>query len=78
MTESRTSLTAELRRLSASERLQLVEDLWDTIAADSDALPALTPDQLAEIERRLAAHDADPSSAVPWEEVRSRLWLRLK
>jgi putative addiction module component (TIGR02574 family) len=36
-------------------------------------LPPLTPEQKAEIERRLEAHRRDPSSAIPWEEVRARL-----
>ncbi len=62
----------ELLKLSVSERIQLAEDLWDSIAAEPDALP-LTDAQRAEIEHRLAKHDRDPESAIPWEEVRARL-----
>ena len=63
-----------LRHLSVAERLQLVEDLWDSIAQDApdEALP-VTPELAAELERRLAEHERDPGSAVPWEEVRARL-----
>lgn len=63
-----------LRHLSVAERLQLVADLWDTIAEDApeEALP-LTPELAAELERRLAEHDADPGSALSWDEVRARL-----
>ena len=63
-----------LRRLSIDERLQLVEDLWDTIAqeAPDEALP-LTPELAAELDRRIAEHDADPDSAIPWEQVRREL-----
>lgn len=62
----------ELLELSVEERIQLVEDLWDSIAADPEAIP-LTELQRREIERRRAEHEKDPSSVVPWEEVRERL-----
>jgi putative addiction module component (TIGR02574 family) len=65
----------ELLRLSVAERIQLAEDLWNSIAVDPAALP-FTETQRAEIARRLAAHDRDPESAIPWEEVRSRLHER--
>jgi putative addiction module component (TIGR02574 family) len=31
-----------------------------------------------EIDRRLAEHKKDPGRALPWEEVRARLWARYK
>jgi putative addiction module component (TIGR02574 family) len=65
----------ELLKLTVAERIQLAEDLWDSIAAKPDALP-LTDTQRAEIERRLAEHDRDPESAIPWEEARGRLHQR--
>jgi putative addiction module component (TIGR02574 family) len=40
-------------------------------------MPGLTTTQLAEVERRLAEHVRNPSAAIPWEEVRARLWSRL-
>jgi putative addiction module component (TIGR02574 family) len=67
------SLMAELLQLSPAERIQLAEDLWDSVA---DSMPDLTQEQIAECERRLAEHDRDPSTARPWEEVRARLWSR--
>jgi putative addiction module component (TIGR02574 family) len=65
----------ELLKLTVAERIQLVEDLWDSIAADPEGLP-LTDQQKREIDRRLAEHDEDPSSAVPWEQVRERLYKK--
>jgi len=62
----------ELRKLPLPERLELVEDLWDTIAADAGKL-LLTEAQVAELDRRLAAHDADPNEGVSWPELRDRL-----
>jgi putative addiction module component (TIGR02574 family) len=59
---------AEIRKLPLPERLQLVGEIWDSIVED----PALLPvsDELArELEVRLAAHRADPSSAQAWDIV---------
>jgi putative addiction module component (TIGR02574 family) len=62
----------EFRHLSVAERIQLVEDIWDSIAEHPEAVP-LTDAQRAEIERRLAEHRRDPRSAIPWEQVRAEL-----
>jgi putative addiction module component (TIGR02574 family) len=59
-------------RLPVEERLALVEDIWDSITADSAALP-LTNAQRAELDRRLAEHETDPDDVVPWEELTERL-----
>ena len=61
-----------IAELTVSERIQLAEDLWDSIAADPDSLP-LTNGQREELDRRLEAHRRDPSTATAWSEVRSRL-----
>jgi len=55
----------------------LVEDIWDSIAAESAALP-LTDAQRAELDRRLAEHETNPHDVVPWEEVRDSITERLK
>jgi putative addiction module component (TIGR02574 family) len=65
----------DFRSLSIAERLQLVEDVWDSIAAeqpDAHALP-ITVAERAEVDRRLAAHANDPGAAVPWSQVRAAL-----
>ena len=48
----------DLRTLSIDERMQLVEDIWDSIAADQ-AAPPLTDDQRVELDRRLDAYERD-------------------
>jgi putative addiction module component (TIGR02574 family) len=70
-----TATISDLLALSLMERLQLVEDLWDSIAAESAGLP-LTEAQREEVDRRLAEHDRNPASALPWEEVQARLARR--
>lgn len=66
--------SADYMKLSVSERIQLVEDIWDSIAAEAPDTVSLSQEQKDELQRRLAAHRVDPSSAVPWEQVRSRLF----
>ena len=62
-----------IERLSIAERLRLVEDLWDSIAADTP----LTDAQRNELDRRLADHEANPDDVVSWEEVQSSITARL-
>lgn len=65
-------LIEELLALSPAERIDLAEMLWDSV--EPKDLPPLTPEQKQEIDRRMAAHENDPSTAIPWEDVRD--WLR--
>lgn len=62
--------------LSVAERIQLAEDIWDSIAAESPESIALTPDQVQVVQARLEQHEQDPASAVPWDQVRSELFQR--
>ena len=67
---------SDLLHLSLDERLQLVEDRWDSIAAEAEARPdelPLTPTQIEEIRRRSAAHRSDPDAAVPLDEALRRI-----
>jgi len=66
--------TSEYMKLSVSERIQLVEDIWDSIAAEEPNEFGLSKAQKAELHRRVAAHRADPSTAIPWEQVRNQLF----
>lgn len=51
-------MNTKLSKLPVDERIRLVEELWDSIAADQKALP-LTNEQKAELDRRLDAYEAD-------------------
>ena len=62
----------DLRKLPVPERLELVETLWDSIAADAHLLP-LIGQQAEELDRRLADHDANPTAGTSWDEVRDRM-----
>ncbi|MBK9243893.1 MAG: addiction module protein [Burkholderiales bacterium] len=71
------TLTPEIARLSLAERIQLVEDLWDSIAAEASHSLPLTEEQLAELQRRAQAHKEHPGAAIPWEQVRAELGGRV-
>lgn len=57
-------------RLSAEHRLRLIEEIWESLSTDSTAIPE---SHREELDRRIAAADADPIAGKPWEEVRARL-----
>jgi putative addiction module component (TIGR02574 family) len=67
------SLLDEIRKLSLAERIQLVEDVWDSIAAESEELQ-IPESHRAELARRREEHHRSPEDVVPWEEVRRQLW----
>ena len=65
---------AELLKLPASDRIEIAVALWESLTdAEREAELALSPEQEAELDRRLAEHIANPDSAIPWEEVRRKL-----
>jgi putative addiction module component (TIGR02574 family) len=68
----RSGLWTELMELTPAERIELVEDLWDSI--EPERLPPLSTGELDELDRELAEHRANPSGAQSWEAVRA--WLR--
>jgi putative addiction module component (TIGR02574 family) len=68
------SLVDKIRKLPLDERLQLVEAIWDTIADETPATLGVGEADIAELERRWAAHQAAPDEAVSWEQVRKKLF----
>ena len=61
-----------VQNLSATEKLQLVAELWEDLAAHPLAIP-VPAEQLEELDRRMAAYRSDPSSTTTWEAVKQRL-----
>lgn len=61
--------------LSPAEKLQLVEDLWDDLAATPDDVP-LHEWQKEELDRRQANLLNNPESALSWDEVKRRVRSR--
>jgi putative addiction module component (TIGR02574 family) len=66
------SPAASIFDLSPSEKLQLVEDLWDDLAAAPEAVP-VHDGQRQELARRKANLLKNSASGLPWEEVKRRV-----
>jgi len=62
----------DILTLSPAERIQLVEDIWDSILAVPEAL-SLSDAQRQELDARLEAHRAAPDTGSPWKTVLSRI-----
>ena len=62
----------DITRLTVGERLELIEQVWDSLRRDADVLP-LNAAERAIIAARLAEHRAEPGAAVDWETVRADL-----
>ena len=61
-----------IRKLSVTERVRLVQDIWESLQPTAEELP-LTEEQRQLIDRRLEEHRRDPDSAIPWEQVKARI-----
>jgi putative addiction module component (TIGR02574 family) len=58
--------------LSIPERIQLVEDIWDTIISEPETIE-LTENEKKIIDERLEAYHKNPESGSPWGDVYKRL-----
>ena len=68
---------ADALELPVHERLQLVEDIWNSIADAPEAL-VLRQEEKKLIDQRLEARRGNPSAGSPWEEVYRRITARRK
>ncbi|GJG86465.1 antitoxin [Gemmatimonadetes bacterium T265] len=59
----------DFSHLTPDERLQLVEDLWDSLALGSPEAVPVAEWHVREVERRLAAYRRDGDRGRPWQEV---------
>ncbi len=69
--------TLGIDKLSVAERLALVQVIWDSIASEVESSP-LTEAQRQEVDRRWAAHQANPKAAISWEQVEAEALARLR
>ena len=63
-----TTILQEVRSWPATDRLELVFQIWDQLVEDGWQ-PELTDDLKSELDRRLAAYKADPTRVLTWEQV---------
>jgi putative addiction module component (TIGR02574 family) len=65
-------LQVAIAHLSVSERIQLAEDLWDSILENPEDVP-LTDAQQQELDHRLEEYNRNPTLGTDWETVKRRL-----
>ena len=63
---------SEILQLTIAERIQLAEDIWDSVAAFPDAIP-LTAAQKEELDHRLQAYAQNPNEGISWDELKDKL-----
>ena len=64
------NLRHQIETLSAAEKAELLDAVWESLEADA---ASLTDAQRTELDHRLARHDRNPSDVVPWEQVKAGL-----
>lgn len=62
----------ETLELSVSERIQLVEDIWDTIVIEATSIE-LTEEEKKIIDARLEKYHQNPELGSPWKDVYKRI-----
>jgi putative addiction module component (TIGR02574 family) len=66
-------LRSQINSLSAAEKADLLDTVWESLEADS---LSLTDAQRAELEYRIARHEQNPSDVIPWQQVRAGLFKK--
>ena len=57
-------------QLDVKQRLALIEEIWESIDADTSDAVQLFDAQRAELQARVAEDDADPDDVVSWQDVK--------
>jgi putative addiction module component (TIGR02574 family) len=68
-------MVVDIAELSVAERIQLVEDLWDSLTVTPEAI-SVTQAQRDELERRLQAYRDNPSEGASWDQVKAGIKRR--
>ncbi len=66
------TVLSEVESWPAEDRLQLIEEVWDSLGASPEAT-TLTHSQKQDLQRRLDAYRDNPKAGSPWEEIETRL-----
>lgn len=65
-------LSEQILPLTIPEKLQLIEEIWDSVVMDADQIP-LTQSQKQELDRRLASYQNIENEGESWEVVKRRI-----
>ena len=74
---SATEIIEQMRSLPAEQKREVVEQIWAEFGGELGWVdPDLTPEQAAELDRRLADFEKNPREGIPWEQVQADLKQR--
>ena len=73
---SKTDIMSELPKLTPDERREILDKIWELDGGDWLDSGELTNADRVLIEQRLAEHEGNPESSVPWDDVEDRLRRR--
>ncbi len=62
----------EIASLNISQKIMLVEEIWDSIAQEQEQV-AITDEERAILDERLSSFEANPDDVISWEEIKQRL-----
>ena len=69
---SHTETLNAIKSWSVDDRVELVNQIWDSIADDS-GVPKITDPLRTELDRRIAVYESDPSAVLTWEQIEATL-----
>ena len=69
---SHTETINAIKSWSVDDRVELVNQIWDSIA-DDNGVPPITDSLRTELDRRIAVYESDPSNVVTWEQIEAKL-----
>ena len=61
-------LRNQIESLSTTEKVDLLDAVWQSLEADGLAVPQA---QCTELDTRIARHEQNPAEVIPWEQVRA-------
>lgn len=67
-----TTTLNQITSLSIVDRIQLVQAIWDSIAAEQTYLD-LTDAEKQELDHRITAYDTNPDDVMTWEEIKASI-----
>ena len=77
MSGATSKIPKEFKILSSDDRISYVQNLWDFIAEDPGQVP-IPESHKQVLNQRLAAHEAEPNHAEPWDQARDNILKKLQ
>jgi putative addiction module component (TIGR02574 family) len=65
----------QITSLAIQDRIRLVQDIWDSIAAEQ-AYPDLTEVEKQELDHRITAYETNPDDVMTWEDIKASIKRR--